>query len=140
MALDLPVLPSEKPSAASYLSGLVRPVPPPRRRPFAYPHLRVAHAGRLSMFQNVTPLLPVGSDLDTGLETGYDLLLVEPGVDDPIDELSPETVARFAEADVPIVVVARTLAHLDLPIISPRGDFGDGPPAFEAVVQGLAPR
>ena len=31
-------------------------------------------------------------------------------------------------------------AGVDLPIISPRGDFSDGTPAFEAVLQGLAPR
>ena len=31
-------------------------------------------------------------------------------------------------------------AGVDLPIISPRGDFGDGTPAFETVVRGLAPR
>jgi len=119
VALDLPDLPTEKPSAASYLSSLVRPAPSPRRRPFVYPHLRVVHAGRLNMFQAVTPLLPVDAeDLDAGLETGYDLLLVEPGVDDPLDELSSETVTRFTEAGIPIVVVARTLGHLDLPITS----------------------
>jgi len=113
--VPLAELPAVKPGPDSYLSGLVTPPRSPRRRRFVYPHLRVAHAGGVAMFEKVAPHHRLGAvNLDEGLETGYDMLLVEPGVDDSLDDLPLSTLSRFTEASVPVVLVARTLAHLDL--------------------------
>ena len=113
--LPLAELPAVKPGPEAFLSGLVTPPRSPRRRRFVYPHLRVAHAGGLVMFEKVAPHHRLGVvNLDEGLETGYDMLLVEPGVDDMLDDLPLSTLARFTETSVPVVLVARTLAHLDL--------------------------
>lgn len=119
MRTELPVLPAVRPSVESYRLGLVGSVQSLQRRRRPYPHLRIAHAGQLRMFGGVVSLLPVGEeDLDKGLDTGYDMLLIEPGANDPVEELTSGIVDRFVEAGIPVVLVARTLAHLDLPFAS----------------------
>jgi len=80
-----------------------------------YPNLRVAHAGSLGMFSEVAPYMDVGSlDLASELELGFDMLLLEPGVGDLLADVSPETVAAFRDKAIPVVFVARTIAHLSL--------------------------
>lgn len=92
-------------------------------RPFPYPHIRVAHAGRLTMFGRVAPHLHLTTiDLARELATGFDMLVIEPGVDDPLDEVQAGIVSRFKEADIPVLFIARTSDHLDYPIL-PQADL-----------------
>jgi len=114
----LPVLP-DPPSPESYLKELAAGMSPGKPRPLPYPHLRVAHAGRMAMFGKVAPHFPLSTvDLDQELMIGFDMLLIEPGVDDPLDEVDSETVSRFQEADIPVLYVARTTDHLTSPVLS----------------------
>jgi hypothetical protein len=113
-----PVLP-EPPSPRAYLAELAGWTAAGRKpRPLPYPHIRVAHVGRLAMFEMVAPHLDLSDvDLDKELETGFDMLLIEPGVDDPLDGVEPGTIDRFKEAGIPVLFIARTTAHLEYPIL-----------------------
>jgi hypothetical protein len=135
----LPELP-DPPTADGFLAELERVTSPVKPRPLPYPHLRVAHAGRISMFEMVAPHFRLGAvDLDQELTTGFDMLLIEPGVDDPLDEVDPGLLTRFVEAGIPVLYVARTRRHLTSSLL-PQVDLvvvEDPDLAVQAESQGL---
>ncbi|CAN5776202.1 hypothetical protein BH23ACT4_BH23ACT4_06990 [soil metagenome] len=109
--VPVPEVPLERP-IEPVSDGLVQPLAVRGVRSLPYPGLRIAHAGPLASFQSVAPLLAVDDhDWKRGLEVGYDMLLVEAGMD--ASEL-PEGLARsFQEQRIPLVVAARAEHHLD---------------------------
>ena len=118
----LPELPAE-PSADSYVEQLKPHVAPelsrepePAKRPLPYPHVRVAHVGTPAMFAKVATHFDLETaDLEKELATGFDMLLIEPGVDDLLDDLILEL---FKDAGILVLFMARTRAHLDHPLAS----------------------
>jgi hypothetical protein len=104
----------EPKSAEMFLADLGEQPAPSKTRPLPYPHLRVAHAGQLSMFGMVASHFPVGTaEFEKGLEKGFDMLLVEPGVDDPVDKLDSATLDQIREAGIPMLWIVRSPTHLD---------------------------
>jgi hypothetical protein len=111
--VPLPELP-EKPVAESYLEELTPHVSMVKPRPLPYPHIRVAHAGTLAMFRQVASHFDLESvDFDKEMTTGFDMLMIEPGVDDPLDEFNDTMLERFKDAGIPVLFMARTRTHLD---------------------------
>jgi hypothetical protein len=117
-ARPLPELPAE-PSADSYVEQLKPQVvaPEPARRPLPYPHVRVAHVGTPAMFAKVATHFDLETaDLEKELATGFDMLLIEPGVDDRLEGYD-ETVQQLKQAGIRVLLLARTQTHLDHPLL-----------------------
>jgi hypothetical protein len=111
--LVLPELP-ERPAVESYLAELKSAVAVTKPRPLPYPHIRVAHVGGLAMFGMVATHYDLAAiDFEAELSIGFDMLLIEPDVDDPLDGLDSERLDRFTEAGIPVLLVARTTDHLN---------------------------
>jgi hypothetical protein len=71
------------------------------------------------MFERVASHFDLSDvDLDQELETGFDMLLIEPGVDDRLEGLDDVTLTRFKQAGVPVLWLARTRCDLDNPYLS----------------------
>jgi ribosomal protein S10 len=107
------------PELSDWRKWVSKAVPQSRRglvgeRPLPYPHLRVAHVGGLRSFDGVAALFPLAEvDLDVELQTGFDMLLIEPGVDDSLAEIKSETLHRFRDARIPILLFVRMSSHLE---------------------------
>jgi hypothetical protein len=78
-----------------------------------YPHLRIAHGGRLRIFDGLAPHVDAADLSDLGTD-GFDLLLLEPGADDELADVPEPIVTTFRDAGLPVVLIARTSRHLDL--------------------------
>jgi len=88
-------------------------------RPLPYPHLRIGHIGASASFSKVAPHFDVREvDLDRELQSGFDMLLVEPDIENRANDLTEELMDRFEAAQIPIVYFARCSTHLDHPLLS----------------------
>jgi SAM-dependent methyltransferase len=77
-----------------------------------YPHLRVAHHGGPATYRNVAPHKPIDpTRIEEYVGYGADLLLIEPSPN--TQPLTDDALRLYAEAGIPIVVYARTIADLD---------------------------
>lgn len=89
-------------------------VPPTSRRRAPYAHLRIAHGGRLRIFDGLARHVDIHDTHEMAPEA-FDLLVLEPGFDERLADVPAEALDRFVEAQVPSILFVRTAAHLRLP-------------------------
>jgi hypothetical protein len=83
-----------------------------------YPYLRVGHWGPVVSFESVVPHRRVASvgDVDELVDSGADLVVIEPVRGHAPPGFVSDSVGRFVEAGIPVVLYARTVDDLELDV------------------------
>jgi hypothetical protein len=137
-----PEAPGPRHTPVEYLpADTTIPAVDPPLGPTRYPHLRIAHWGRIATFDQVATHLPIDTiDYDEELGIGFDFVLLEPSVVDPaIPETITAAVAAARDAAIPTMMFLRSAKHLDLPCVADITTFLTEDPTLGKLAAGRYP-